>query len=73
MFSSLSRLFVEVQAWQDRARAIRELSQMDDRALADIGISRSSIATAVRGSHPSQPIGAIAFAANGNLPRRRRA
>jgi uncharacterized protein YjiS (DUF1127 family) len=73
MFSNLSRFFARVSAWQDRARAIRELSQMDDRALADIGISRGTISAVVRGRDTAQPVGAIALAANANAPRRRRA
>jgi len=40
MLSSLVRM---VQAWRDYGTAIRELSGLNDRELADIGISRSDI------------------------------
>jgi uncharacterized protein YjiS (DUF1127 family) len=40
MLSSLVRL---VQAWRDYGAAVRELSGLNDRELADLGISRSDI------------------------------
>jgi uncharacterized protein YjiS (DUF1127 family) len=40
MISSLVRL---VQAWRDYGSAVRELSALNDRELADLGISRSDI------------------------------
>jgi len=40
-----------IQEWRQTRRAERELLAMDDRHLADIGISRSDIASAVRHKH----------------------
>jgi len=40
MFSSLVRL---LQSWREYGAAIRELSALNDRELADLGISRSDI------------------------------
>ena len=40
MFSSLVRL---LQSWREYGTAIRELSALNDRELADLGISRSDI------------------------------
>jgi uncharacterized protein YjiS (DUF1127 family) len=41
MISSLIRL---LQSWKDYGTAVRELSGLNDRELADLGISRSDIA-----------------------------
>jgi uncharacterized protein YjiS (DUF1127 family) len=41
MLSSLIRL---LQSWKDYGTAVRELSGLNDRELADLGISRSDIA-----------------------------
>ena len=38
-----------VRRWQERNRARHELQRLSDRDLADIGLSRSSIESAVRG------------------------
>jgi uncharacterized protein YjiS (DUF1127 family) len=40
MISSLIRF---LQNWKDYGNAVRELSALNDRELADIGISRSDI------------------------------
>jgi uncharacterized protein YjiS (DUF1127 family) len=40
MLSSLIRM---LQAWKDYGTAVRELSGLNDRELADLGISRSDI------------------------------
>ncbi len=36
--------FTVLQAWNERARQRRHLSQLDDRLLADIGVSRAAAA-----------------------------
>jgi len=44
MFSHLFRALAErYEEWRRREQAYRELSALDDRSLADIGISRSDI------------------------------
>ena len=40
MFASIARYF---EAWKRYDAAVRELSHLSDRELADIGISRSDI------------------------------
>ena len=40
MFASIARLF---HAWRRYDAAVRELSHLSDRELADIGISRAEI------------------------------
>jgi uncharacterized protein YjiS (DUF1127 family) len=40
MFSSLARL---LRGWRDYGTTVRELSGLNDRELADLGISRSDI------------------------------
>ena len=41
MFLAIVRF---IQAWKAYHRALRELGQLSDRELADVGISRSDIA-----------------------------
>lgn len=43
MASVISAFATRVRAWVARERAFRELAALDDRALADIGISRGEI------------------------------
>jgi uncharacterized protein YjiS (DUF1127 family) len=44
MFSRLFKALAErYEDWRQREQAYRELSALDDRSLADIGISRSEI------------------------------
>ena len=38
------RLFSVLQGWNDRARQRHHLSQLDDRLLTDIGVSRAAAA-----------------------------
>lgn len=44
-----SRLAEAYRAWRSRQAAIRELTQLTDHELADIGLSRSQIPDAVYG------------------------
>lgn len=39
--ASLRRLFQLLRLWQQRARTRRQLAALDDRQLADVGISHS--------------------------------
>ena len=45
MLSSLIRF---IHAWKDYGSTVRELSGLNDRELADLGISRSDIAWVAR-------------------------
>ena len=42
-----------VREWRERNRARHELQRLSDRDLADIGLTRSSIESAVRGDPTS--------------------
>lgn len=62
-FRNLSARFAD---WRSRQRAFTELSSLDDRSLADIGITRSEIAYVLsRPGFDRQP--AARPAANANL------
>jgi uncharacterized protein YjiS (DUF1127 family) len=55
-------------AWRQRQRAINELNALDDRALADIGISRTEIPFVLsRPTGSSEPL-LPANAVNSNVP-----
>ena len=54
-------------AWRQRQRAINELYALDDRALADIGISRAEIPFVLSHSSASERF-IPADAVNSNLP-----
>ncbi|MCB9959297.1 MAG: DUF1127 domain-containing protein [Rhodospirillaceae bacterium] len=45
----LTRLVDRMFAWQERRRAVRSLSQMDDRLLKDMGLSRADVDSLRRG------------------------
>jgi uncharacterized protein YjiS (DUF1127 family) len=45
MFTSFIRY---VQSWRQYENAVRELSNLNDRELADLGIARTDIARVVR-------------------------
>src|SRR3954452_4114888 len=42
------------QAWRERERAFAELSALDDRTLADIGVRRSEIEYVIAGAQPGE-------------------
>jgi len=46
----LSRLIHAFRAWRRYDASVRELSRLDDRELADIGLSRSDIPAIARAS-----------------------
>ena len=60
--NALRALAARYGAWQQRQRAFAELSALDDRSLADIGISRAEIpyvlshARAKRDEKTAQPV-----------------
>jgi uncharacterized protein YjiS (DUF1127 family) len=43
VWGALRKLVSTASAWPERQRVLNELYAMDDRSLADIGISRSDI------------------------------
>lgn len=68
--NTLRALAARYGAWRQRQRAFAELSALDDRALADIGISRAEIPYVL--SHPRAERGETGTrrpVANGNLRR----
>jgi uncharacterized protein YjiS (DUF1127 family) len=42
-FAVLSNMTTAMLAWQERARHRRELAELDDRTLADVGLTRADI------------------------------
>ena len=46
----LAKLIHAFRAWRSYDRSLRELSRLNDRELADIGISRSDIPAVARSS-----------------------
>ena len=47
--SIIGRLFDRLQTWNLKRQAIRELNQLDDLLLTDVGIERGDIASVVEG------------------------
>ena len=67
MFSILPALVAKLQHWQARRQALNALYAMDDRALADIGLSRGDIGAAVKDGaafRPPAPYRGLPAAAN---------
>ncbi len=78
MLGNIIRAIVaRYQDWKAREQAYAELSALDDRTLADIGIRRSDIPFILSGKYTPEPARAaapkIAVAANGNTRDRRAA
>jgi uncharacterized protein YjiS (DUF1127 family) len=59
-------LSVAVIGWRERQRALVELARLDDRSLADIGITRSEIPYVLSRAARRRELGA---AANSNIQR----
>jgi len=67
MLKILEKLRHGVTDWRHRQRAYAELAALDDRSLADIGISRSEIPYVL--THGAARRGALSAPANSNVPR----
>ncbi len=52
----ISILLAKIRRWSRETQAIRQLGELDDRTLADLGIARSQIPAAVAGL-PRKEIG----------------
>lgn len=57
-----------LKKWWQRERALQRLMAMDDRMLADIGLSRSELHYAVRHGRPERPCQMSAANDNQTLP-----
>lgn len=67
-FGGLLRAAVGAIAdWQQRRRAFAELSSLDDRSLADIGITRSEIPYVLSHAPTTPQMGGAAAPANNNF------
>ena len=79
MFGSIVSVFesivAKVVAWQEREIARAELESLDDRALADIGLSRGDIAGVLAGrfTRPEPFVDVPVVAANSNSAARKAA
>jgi uncharacterized protein YjiS (DUF1127 family) len=65
----LSGLTAAVADWQQRQQAYAELFSLDDRSLADIGISRSEIPYVLSQVAAARNPRSMPAPANGNLQR----
>jgi uncharacterized protein YjiS (DUF1127 family) len=61
----LHGLSASVARWRQRQRALAELSALDDRSLADIGITRSEIPYVL--SHAAEARNEVGTPANSNF------
>ncbi len=43
-FAVMKKMVAAALAWQDRARDRRALAELDDRTLADVGLTRADVA-----------------------------
>ena len=66
MFNFLETALHSIGEWRRYSRAYHELASLDDRALADIGVSRAEIPFIL--SHANDDT-RVAHAANENTPR----
>ena len=53
MLSIVPTLVAKLRGWRERQRVLNELYALDDRALADIGLSRGDIPFVVKGRFQS--------------------
>ncbi len=56
LFGGLKRGYASLQAWSEKRAASEELAQLDDRMLADLGLTRSDIDAAIDGRIHRQPL-----------------
>jgi len=74
MISIFSALTARFARWQADQRALAQLYAMDDRALADIGLSRGDIDAVATGYPPTMPrVARAAIPAPANLENSRAA
>jgi uncharacterized protein YjiS (DUF1127 family) len=52
--SGLKKLFARIKGWNERRMTFNELDGLDDRTLADIGLSRGEIAQVAAGHYVRQ-------------------
>jgi len=71
IFMTLRNAVGRVVSWRERQRIISELHALDDRSLADIGLSRGDIAYVFDAPAQIASVGAAAQTApaNGNIRR----
>jgi len=67
MLNFIGNLLHSLADWRQRRQAYAELAALDDRSLADIGITRSEIPFVL--SRAAEPRAKIAAPANSNVSR----